>query len=167
MQQPFRSSNRQTLRGRRRAHHQRKDQQNPTICAHSATATATMARNITELRRSDTPFASANSGWRLAKSSGREMTPSDPRWRCRATKVSTRCRLDGDNIAEQQCRRLARVGREEVQEQQAEPQRQGHTMPTATSRWASCSPSSPIPIPAATVIVVRPRAARCRSKPRR
>src|SRR2546421_663323 len=30
-------------------------------------------------------------------------------------------------------------------------------MPIATSRWASCSPSMPTPIPAATVIIIRPQ----------
>ena len=51
----------------------------PTICAHPAVASATMARNSTEYSRSETPFASASSGCRLANSSGREMTASAPR----------------------------------------------------------------------------------------
>ncbi len=43
----------------------------PTICAHSDTASATMARNAVDTKRSRTPLASANSGCKLAKISGR------------------------------------------------------------------------------------------------
>ena len=37
----------------------------------AATASATMARNAVEMKRSDTPLASASSGCRLAKIKGR------------------------------------------------------------------------------------------------
>ena len=51
----------------------------PTTCAASATAIATIARNSTEISRSDTPFASASSGASVAKSSGRETNARAPR----------------------------------------------------------------------------------------
>ena len=43
----------------------------PTTCTASATAIATMTRNRTAMRRSETPFASASSGSSVANTSGR------------------------------------------------------------------------------------------------
>ena len=51
----------------------------PTICALSETASATIARNATETKRTGTPLASASSGCRLAKISGRMIAASAAR----------------------------------------------------------------------------------------
>ena len=50
----------------------------PTIWALSATASATIAKKATETKRSGTPLASASSGWRLAKISGRMIAANAP-----------------------------------------------------------------------------------------
>ena len=51
----------------------------PTICTHSAVASATITRNSMSCRRSDTPRASASSGCRLAISSGRDIAANAAR----------------------------------------------------------------------------------------
>jgi hypothetical protein len=48
----------------------------PTICAQADTASATIARNAVEMKRSGTPLASASSGCRLAKINGRMIAAS-------------------------------------------------------------------------------------------
>ena len=97
----------------------------PTICAHSAVAIATMARNAAETKRSGTPRASASSACSEAKISGR----SDEGERGEARRGHQQQRqqrriVDAEHVAEQQRRRLRRRRGVEMQEQQAEPERQ-------------------------------------------
>ena len=95
----------------------------PTICTHSATASTTIARKSTEQSRSDTPFASDNSGSRLANSNGREMTASIPTDDAEPQEQPHGPDVDGKNIAKQQRGCLSCLGREEVQEQQSKSER--------------------------------------------
>ena len=96
----------------------------PTIWAHSATARATTARNSTEISRSDSPRASASSGWRLAKSSGRAMNASAARLTApRPSRVQRVGTFHPEHVAEQQGSGLRRKRGEDVQEKKPESER--------------------------------------------
>ena len=97
----------------------------PTICALSDTASATMARKAVETKRSGTPLASASSGCRLAKISGRMIAASaSERYDAKPDQRRDHGSVDREHIAEQQRRRLGGECRVVVQEQQSESQRQ-------------------------------------------
>ena len=103
-----------------------KTRRTPTIWAHSATATATMARKAVETKRKGTPRASASSGWREAKTSGRLKAPRAPPDSAAVRMASVRraAELDAEHVAEEERRRLRRRRRVEVQEEEAEAERQ-------------------------------------------
>ena len=103
-----------------------KTRRTPTICTDCATARAVTTRNSVPTRRGETPRASASSGWSVAKSSGRDRTASAAR--LTAPRIAQRhqhVRRDGEDVAEQDRRRLERGRAVEAEEQEAEAEREG------------------------------------------
>ena len=97
----------------------------PTICAHSATATRDDPRNATDSEAHRHALGLGQFGLQA----GEQQRPRDRAERREARAPAERQRgqrgpVDAEHVAEQQRRRLGGVGRVEMQEQQAEAERQ-------------------------------------------